>query len=57
MKTIHFIGEKRKCSTNVEQKSAVTDQADIRNCVIDWEIARDRRWVRETTWIRILHQV
>ena len=32
--------EARKCSINVEHKSAITDHADRRNCVIDWEGAK-----------------
>ena len=35
-----FTREARKCSTNVEDKSAITDHADRRNCVIDWEGAK-----------------
>ena len=50
----------RKCSTNVEHKSAITDHADRHNCVIDWEGAKvvDRetnrcaRWITEAIWIR-----
>ena len=32
-----FTREARKCSTNVEHKSAITGYADRHNCVIDWE--------------------
>ena len=52
--------ETRKCSSNVEHKSAITDHADRRNCVIDWEGAkvvdketnRCARWIKEAIWIR-----
>ena len=55
-----FTREARKCSTNVEHKSAIPDYADIRNCVIDWEGAkvvdketnRCARWIKEDIWIR-----
>ena len=56
----HFTQKKRKCSTNVEHKSALTDHADKHNCVIDWEGVKvvDRktnrcvRWIKEAIWIR-----
>ena len=35
-----FTRETRKCSTNVEHKSAITDHADRHNFVIDWEGAK-----------------
>ena len=55
-----FTREVRKCSTNVEHKSAITDHADRRNWVIDWEGAkvvdketnRCARWIKEAIWIR-----
>ena len=55
-----FTREARKCSTNVEHKAAITDHADRRNCVIDWEGAkvvdketnRCARWIKEAIWIR-----
>ena len=45
---------------NVEHKSAITDHADRRNCVIDWdgvklvdkETNRSARWIKEAIWIR-----
>ena len=55
-----FTREARKCSTNVEHKSAIPNHADRRNCVIDWEGAkvvdketnRCARWIKEAIWIR-----
>ena len=55
-----FTREARKCSTNVEHKSAITDHADRHNRVIDWEGAkvvdketnRCARWIKEAIWIR-----
>ena len=52
--------EARKCWTNVEHKSAISDHADRRNCVIDWEGAKvvDKEtnrcapWIKEAIWIR-----
>ena len=52
--------ETRKCSTNVEHKSAIIDHADRHNCVIDWEGAKmvDKEtnrcvhWIKEAIWIR-----
>ena len=43
-----------------KSKSAITDHADRRNCVIDWEGAkvedketnRCARWIKKATWIR-----
>ena len=35
--TRRFTWEKRKWSTNVEHKLAITDHADRHNCVTDWE--------------------
>ena len=50
----------RKCSTNVEHKSVITDHADRHNCVMDWkgakvvdkETNRCARWIKEAIWIR-----
>ena len=58
--TICFTRETRKCSTNVEHKSTITDHADRYNCVIDCEGARvvDKetnicaRWIKEAFWVR-----
>jgi len=58
--TRRFTREKRKCSTNVEHKSAMTDHGDRRNWVTDWEeekvvdreIARCVRSIKEAIWIR-----
>ena len=58
--TRRFTRETRKCSTNVEHKSTITDHADRHNCVIDWEGAkvvdketnRCARWIKEVIWIR-----
>ena len=44
----------------VEHKSAITNHADRRNCVIDWEGAKEvgketnrcARWIKEAIWIR-----
>ena len=58
--TRRFTRETRKCLTNVEHKSAITDPADRHNCVIDWdgvkvvdkETNRCARWIKEAIWIR-----
>ena len=58
--TGRFTRETRKCSTNVEHKSAITAHADRHNCVIDWEGAkavdketnRCARWIKQPIWIR-----
>ena len=64
--TRRFTRETRKCSTYVEHKSAITNHADRRNCVIDWkgakvvdkemkvdkETNRCARWIKESIWIR-----
>ena len=56
-----FTRETRKClTTNVEHKSAITDHADRRNCMIDWEGAKEvdketnrcARWIKEAILIR-----
>ena len=44
----------------IEHKSAITDQADKNNCLIDWEGAkvidrernRNARWIKEAIMIR-----
>ena len=38
--TRRFTRETRKCSTNFEHKSPITDHADRHNCVIDWDGAK-----------------
>ena len=56
----HFTQKKRKWSTNVDHKSAVTDHADKHNCVIEWEGAkvvdgeanRCVHGIKEAIWIR-----
>ena len=52
--TRRFTRETRKCSKNVEHKSAVTHHADRDNCVIDWEGGEgvDRETNRCARWIK-----
>ncbi|KAK2167736.1 hypothetical protein NP493_1262g00033 [Ridgeia piscesae] len=57
--TRRFTWEKRKWSTNVEHKLAITDRADRHNCVTDWEGRKWRtetdrcvRWIKDAIWIR-----